>query len=319
MGLGFRTQRLGVVLGVGAAIAACGEAAFVGVGDEGSSGAASAGEGAGAETSGGSSSAGGSNDAGAPTSGGSAAEAGAASGGAPAIPPSIVIVQKTRTGIVGNADPSLTLSAVPAPGNALIVGITCFSDFENCVIPESGVTDNQGNQYRLVIEGSSIVSSDTHGSRPYLFIAPSIATPSGPLTITVNPNGSPPGNYQNFAWGVLEVSGLAPENSVDQTGSFPNSCCEPSTTVRTDAATTQANELAVAVHSARSNDNDFNYGHEAAWVEQHLNDDGVSLASQHSLVTRVLTETGVISHTWTHDEPTRGVAAVIATFRGVTP
>jgi hypothetical protein len=319
MGLGFRTQLLGVLLGVGALVAACGEAAFVGVDDEGSSGAASAGEGAGAEASGGSSGAGSSHEAGAPSSGGAESEAGAASGGAPATPPSIVIVQKTRTGIVGNADPSLTLPTVPATGNALIVGITCFSDFENCVIPESGVTDNQGNHYRLVIEGASIVSSDTHGSRPYLFIAESIAAPSGPLTITVNPNGTPPDNYQNFAWGVLEVSGLARENSVDQTGSVPNSCCEPSTTVSTDAATVQANELAVAVHSARSNDNDFNYAHDPVWVEQHLNDDGVSLASQHSLVTRVLTETGVISHTWTHDEPTRGVAAVIATFRGVAP
>jgi hypothetical protein len=46
---------------------------------------------------------------------------------------------------------------------------------------------------------------------------------------------------------------------------------------------------------------------------------GVSLASQHSLVTRVLTVPGVVSHTWTHDEPTRGVAAIIATFRGVAP
>jgi hypothetical protein len=50
-----------------------------------------------------------------------------------------------------------------------------------------------------------------------------------------------------------------------------------------------------------------------------LNNDGVSLASQHSLVTRVLTESGVVSHTWTHEEPSRGVAAIIATFRGAAP
>lgn len=299
---------------------ACSGAAFEGEGEEAGSAGAQAGEGAGAEQSGGSNSAGtAAHAAGAPSEGGTPTEGGAASGGAPTQPPSIIIVQKTRTGIVGSADPSLTLTNLPAAGNALIVGVTCFSDVDNCVIPESGVSDNQGNQYRLVIEGASIVSSDTHGSRPYLFIAESIAAPTGPLTITVNPNGMAPDNVQNFAWGVLEVSGLAAENSVDQTGSFPNSCCMPSTTVSTDAATAQANELAVAVHTARSNDNDFNYGHDAAWTEQHLNDDGLSLASQHSLVTRVLTEASVVSHTWTHDEPTRGVAAIIATFRGAAP
>ena len=85
----------------------------------------------------------------------------------------------------------------------------------------------------------------------------------------------------------------------------------------TDAATAQPNELAVAVHTARSNDNDFNYASDPAWTEQHVNGDGLTLASQHSLVTRVLSETGVVSHTWTHNAPTRGVSAIIATFRGV--
>lgn len=251
---------------------------------------------------------------GAPSDGG-AADAGGAGGTPPTAVP-IVVVQASRTSIVSNADPSLTLSKAPLAGNALIVGISCFSDLDNCVIPDGGVTDNQGNTYALVVEGASIVSSDTHGSRPYLFIAENIPAPTGAFTITVNPNGAPEDNVQNFAWGVIEVSGLAP-SSVDQTGRFPNTCCFSSTTVETDAATSQANELAVAVHTARSNDNDFNYGHDAAWTERQLNDDGVSQASQHSLVTRVLTEPGVVSHTWTHDEPSRGVSAIIATFRGV--
>jgi hypothetical protein len=250
---------------------------------------------------------------GAPNEGGVAGAGGA--GGAPPSSAPIVVVQSSRTSIVTNADPSLTLSALPQAGNALIVGISCFSDLDNCIIPDGGVTDNQGNTYALVVEGASIVSSDTHGSRPYLFIAQTIPAPTGAFTITVNPNGTPDDNVQNFAWGVIEVSGLAP-NAVDQTGRFPNTCCFESTTVETDGATTQANELAVAVHTARSNDNDFNYGHDAAWTERQLNDDGVSQASQHSLVTRVLTEPGVVSHTWTHDEPSRGVSAIIATFRG---
>lgn len=313
-------SRLWALAGLaGAIVGACTGTDFAGGGDGAAGDSASAGEptggSAGANTSGG---------VPADTAGsasvpmGEAGEGGAA-GGAPGVPPpSIAIVQKTRTGIVGNADPSLTLTTPPTAGNALIVGITCFSEVDNCVIPEGGVTDNQGNLYRLVIEGASIVSSDTHGSRPYLFITENIPAPTGPLTITVNPNGTPPANYQNFAWGVLEVAGLAP-NSVDQTGDVPNTCCFTSTTVTTNGPTTSANELAVAVHAARSNDNDFNYMHETGWVEQHVNNDGVSLASQHSLVTRVLTEPGTISHTWTHDEPSRGVSAIIATFRGAAP
>jgi hypothetical protein len=226
-------------------------------------------------------------------------------------------VQSSRTSIVDVIDPTLTLSAIPEAGNALIVGITCFTEVENCVIPEGGVTDNQGNTYELVVEGDSIVSSSTHGSRPYIFIAENIAEPMGMVTITVNPLGDPADNYQNFAWGVLEVSGLAPD-SADQTGTFPNTCCFTSTTVATNAATSQANELAIAVHTARSGTEDFMYSHDPAWIEHHVNGNGNNV-SQHSLVSRILTEPGVVSHTWTHAEPTRGVAAVIATFRGVAP
>lgn len=233
----------------------------------------------------------------------------------PSTPASVFIVSASRTSTVANTDPSLTLSAVPSAGNALIVGITCFTEVDNCVIEEAGVFDNQGNHYRLVVEGSSIVSSDTHGSRGYLFIAENISEPMGDLTITLDPLGMPSTSFQNFAWGVLEVSGLA-SDSVDQIGTFPNTCCFSSTTVTTDGAITQPNQLAVAVHSARSNDSDFNYGHDPAWIQHHVNGDGLSLASQHSLVARIVSEPGVVSHTWTHNEPTRGVAAIIATFRG---
>lgn len=243
-------------------------------------------------------------------------DAGGAGGVAYSTP--IVVVRESRISIVGNSDATLTLSMTPSAGNALIVGITCFTEVDNCVIEEGGVTDNQNNLYRLVVEGSSIVSSDTHGSRGYLFIAENIPEPMGTVTITVDPLGEPDMSFQNFAWGVLEVSGLLPVDSVDQTGAFPNTCCFTSTTVSTDGPTVQANELAVAVHTARSNDNDFNYGHDSEWTEHHLNNDGVSLASQHSLVSRVLSEPGLVSHTWTHDEPTRGVSAIIATFRGVS-
>ena len=196
-----------LLVGVACAMAAaCGGEDFAG-GEGGDAGEAHAGQRPAAAGSGASSSAGSATEAGAPAQGGAPAEGGAPSAGAPSQPPSIEIVQTSRTSIVANMDPSLTLMTAPSAGNALIVGITCFSDIENCYIPEGGVSDNQGNAYALVIEGASIVSSDTHGSRGYLFIAENIAEPSGALTITVNPAGMPPDNFQNFAWGVSRSPG----------------------------------------------------------------------------------------------------------------
>jgi len=231
----------------------------------------------------------------------------------------ISIVGATPIQIVTGIDPALTLTPPPAAGNAVIVGITCFSEVDNCVIPQGGVTDNQGNAYRRVVEGASIISSTTHGSRGYIFVAESVGPTNGAFTIRVDANGAPDANYQDFAWGALEVAGLAQANSVDKTGSVPNVCCELSTTVSTSGPTTQANELAVAVHTARSNDNNVNYGHEPTWTEHHVNVNGTTGASPHSMVTKVLSTTGIVSHTWTHDAVTRGTSAIIATFKGRTP
>lgn len=312
-------RRAWVLAAAGCALAlACGGDAFEGTRDPSSAGAG--GDGPSTADPGGSSNGGSPGAAGASPHAGSAGEGGASTAGAPNSAPQIEIVQVSRTSLVGNVEASLTLARAPSAGNALIVGISCFSEIDNCMIPDGGVSDNHGNTYTLVIEGASIVSSDTHGTRPYLFIAEDISEPSGPFTISVDPNGAASENVQNLAWGVLEVAGLA-RHSADQTGATPNSCCEPTTTVSTEDPTTQANELAVAVHSARSNDEDrdFDYEPEQGWVQHHVNNDGVSQASQHSLVARVLTEAGIVSHTWTHEEPTRGTAAIIATFRGAAP
>lgn len=229
-------------------------------------------------------------------------------------PAAIAIVQATPTQLDEGEDPSLSLPATPTAGNAIIVGITCFSEVDNCTIPQGGVTDNQGNTYVRAIEGSSIVSSTTHGARGYIFIAENITVAGDPFTITVNPNGSYPENFQHFTWGAIEVSGLA-TNSLDQTGVLANTCCPTSTTVTTAAATAQPNELAVAINTIRSNDDNVNYGHDPTWVEHHVASEGVS-HNPHSMVTKIVSATGNVSHTWTHDAPTRGVSAVIATFRG---
>jgi hypothetical protein len=252
------------------------------------------------------------------SSGGGSGGATSSSSGGAGTP--IVIVQATPTVLDGASDvPELTLTTPPAAGNAVIVAITCFSDIDYCTIPENGVTDNQGNTYTRVREGESIVSSITHGARGYIFIAENIGVPSGPFVIRADPNGSIPPNVQNLAWGALEVSGLAPAPSVDQTGGTPNECCPLSTTVATLGATSQANELAIAVFTNRSNDDDIGCSAEAGWTQHHVNQNGQSLATAHSMVSRVLSSTGIASHTWSHEASTRGASAIIATFRGASP
>jgi hypothetical protein len=250
-------------------------------------------------------------------SGTSTSMSSSASGTGGGVQAPIAIVRATQTKIspVENA-PTLTWSTVPAAGNAIIVGITCFSDIDNCTIPPGGVTDNHGNVYQLAVEGSSIISQPTHGARGYIFIAENIATAGNSFIIKVDPNGSVPPNVQNMVWGAIEVSGLA-SNSLDQIGQFPaTGGAITSTTVKTTDATDHANELAVAVHSMRSSDVDVAYTHEPQWTQHHVNANGEGGVNPHSMVSRRLSQTGVASHTWGHDAPTRGVSAVIATFRG---
>lgn len=234
-------------------------------------------------------------------------------------PVGISVVQSTDTVIVGFAmkvDPTVSFATHPAAGNAVILGVSCFSEVDNCTIPTSGVTDSKGNTWLRVIEGVSIESSVTHGARGYIFIAPNIAPTTGTFTIKVNPNGDPVTNLQSVVVGAIEVAGLATISPLDRTGLTTATGSGTSTTVATTFPTTLANELAVAVHTQRSNDADVAYVHETGWTQHHVNSNGVTSASPHSMVSKVLSATGVVSHTWMHDVPTRGASAIIATFKG---
>lgn len=226
------------------------------------------------------------------------------------------MVQATPTLLSDEDVPSHEFSAAPSAGNAIIVGITGFSEVDNFTVAPGGVNDNQGNSYTRVFEGESVVSSTTHGVRGYIFIAENISAPSGAFVVSVDPNGSVPANVQSVAWGAIEVAGLGPPPSLDATGGTLVLSGQTSTTATTDLATTQANELAVAVLSMRSNDNNMLITPDPAWASHHLHQNGASGPPGHSMVSQVLDATGVISHTWTHDVPTRGVVGIIATFKG---
>ncbi len=290
--------------------AACSGSEFE-AGSAGAAGSAgvSAGGGAGAGN-GGSAGQGGGAGAG---SGGSAPDAGV--GGAGGVAP-LAVVRASETVLSDDEVPTLTLDPTPQAGNAIIVGVTCISDYEgDCIIGASGVSDSHGNAYTRVVQGEPITSSQ-QAARGYIFIAENISIASGPFVISVDPDGDSMA-LQNMAWGVIEVSGLAAPPSNDAWGASPVSPADAqATTATTNYPTTDDNQLAVGVFSMRSNDNFLAITPEPTWTQHHIHQNNASGPPGHSLVTRLIGPAGTVSHTWTHDVPTRAAAGIIATFRG---
>jgi hypothetical protein len=175
------------------------------------------------------------------------------------------------------------------------------------------VTDNQGNTYRQVVEGASITSSGTHGTRGYFYVAENIGAPTGTFEIRVDPMGAPDANVQFFSWGALEVRGLAPNGAVDATGKT-DVATGTSTVVTTSSPTARPVELALALHYARTQE-PMNYVNDPSWSVVWSS--GIPMNSDPmSLVMRMTTATGPVSHTWQHLTPGRGGAAIVATFKG---
>ncbi|MCC6214273.1 MAG: hypothetical protein IT376_05360 [Polyangiaceae bacterium] len=216
-------------------------------------------------------------------------------------------------------EPRLAFTRTPAEGSAIVVAMTFFSDTALGAIPADGVSDNQGNTYDLVAAGAPITSQPTHAARGYLFLARGIGPVVEPFEVVARPTigGSP--HFQQMTWGALEVTGLAPTGVVDRTGSAPSTACCAFTNVATGGPTLQRNELAVGVLSMRSNDPDVQLAPETGWEQPHVWQDGQSVGNPHSLVWRIVAEPEVVTHTWTHDVPTRGASAILATLRGVDP
>jgi hypothetical protein len=243
-------------------------------------------------------------------SGGSAgADAGVAGAGGTH---ALAVVHVSPTSVSTSEVPSLTLDPSPSAGNAIIVGITCMSDYQgDCIIGPNGLSDNQGNFYTLAVQSQPILSS-AQAARGYIFIAENIAAPNGTLSISVDPEGST--TLQSVVWGAIEVSGIAAAASLDAWG-ISLAGASNSTTAATDLETVQADELAVAVLSMRSEDTNMLITPEPTWQSHHSHQNGANGPPGHSMISKLLTATGTVTHTWTHDIPTRGATGIIATFK----
>jgi len=293
---------------------ACGGSEFRSAGTGGSAGSAGAAPGG----SGGTVASGGG-------SGGSAGVAtdGSVSGGAPggggatAIP--ISVVQTSPLVVDSTTDqPKLVLAKAPSAGNAILVGISCYSTVDGCTLVPGSVSDDQGNVYARVEEGVSI-GGGSDGVRGYLFIAENVVVTKSPFTISVNPNGTSSQNEQAVAVGAIEVSGLAPAPALDQHGKTPAPTQTTATSVSSPGPLLQPNELAVALLSLRSDESPFTINPDASWTPCHVSQGGQGAPLGHSLVAKVLSSTAIVTHTWTHKKPGVGSAAILATFRGQSP
>lgn len=219
--------------------------------------------------------------------------------------------------------PKLAMLKGPTIGNAIIVGISCISTFGQapqdaggqCTIMDGGLTDNYGNAYARVHESGPILSSQ-QGARAYLFIAPTISSTGVDFTLSVEPVGATePSETQAIVWGAIEVAGLAPL-SLDAKGAGLSGSNDAFTAVETALPTVQTNELAVAVLTIRSTDTNMLIKPEPAWSLHHVYQNGATGLLGHSMVSKTLSSVGIATHTWTHDIPDRGTAAIIATFKG---
>lgn len=207
---------------------------------------------------------------------------------------------------------TITFEELPQAGSTIIVTISLYNNTGGAAdrLPASGaVTDNQGNTYvRVVAENSAIYTT------AYIYAAYNIPAPSGTFTLTLTPT------YQSIVdWNALEVSGLAASSTVDRTGTATHGCCSDTTTVtNSGGATSQANELAIAVHTITDNPDDIQQVHDSSWTQFYLDNQSSNVAASH--LYKLLTTTQTVSHTWTYDSSNPGAgqraSAAIATFRG---
>lgn len=204
-----------------------------------------------------------------------------------------VVQTSAITGYYANpATETVSFSTPPTAGNTIILAISEANGCGgNSTIPE--IYDNQGNTYNFIGYGGDSSVGNDHKSM--LFAASDIAAPSGTFTISMftRPNGCLSGSF-----GAIEVSGLGSYLSIDQT---TTSTSAPNVTM-TSGATTQANELALALHtSGYDSCGNENYVTPTGWTSQILANpggDGNNPYTRMQLVSKSLAATGAQSVTW---------------------
>jgi hypothetical protein len=202
---------------------------------------------------------------------------------------------------------SQSFSTLPAAGNSIIVPIYAYNvSYSGVAMANGNVTDNQGNTYTKIAESSSGGNNKT-----YVFAAYNIGTPSGTFTISVTQTAFA---ANGEVWGALEVSGLAISSVVDQLVDGPPASCTAADTI-TSGATTQADELAIGI-TGLAYDPTLTFTTDAGWTESYRKFD-TSNYGGFSVVSKILSATGTVSHTWNNTTPARYYCPrALVTFKG---
>lgn len=173
-------------------------------------------------------------------------------------------------------------------------------------LDDPSVTDNAGNTF-------SVVASKSDGSRLLvgLAVCENVAAGSGTYTVTVS---APGGSGYSISAQAAEYDDLIGAGSVDVTGGATNDGSAGSLAITT-AATTQANELAIAVFGLYNSDSNANMTAPSGYTEIGAVDDAANIVALLS-AEKGLTAIGAQSATGTWDAGSAGGAAgVLVTFK----
>lgn len=245
----------------------------------------------------------------------------------------IVIEQKAKGYLPWAADNStpveVTLPNPPTTGNTIIVlihGVTDSSNgYDYLTMIDGGVTDNEGNTYKLVHESTNRLKAGTgftgYDGHSYIFVADNISSYGTSFTVSALPSSTP--DYEaNIT--VIEVSGLNPAGSFDiakdihkgeLTTGFPSG-----TTTSIDAGSNNAdNSLILANFIQVGNADAMSVTPEAGFTTLYNTDTDTS-GKIYVLAYQAQPTAGNVSTTWTHNDVSAGyrwgTLFTLASFKG---
>jgi hypothetical protein len=200
-----------------------------------------------------------------------------------------------------------SFGTLPAAGNMIVVLVSGWHNGSTFNV--TAVTDNQGNTYTRVVD-----STNVGGCKAEIWHCPSIGSPSGTFTITIDPADAS-ANY--LEWVAVEVSGQAispADRNAENTGTEATTA-----TSGTTAALSQADEIVFALASLSSSDTTLNIGTPAGYTEISEQENSQATIGHHAAY-KIVASTAAVSAEWTYDQVEESIdwGAVIATFRAAT-
>lgn len=216
-----------------------------------------------------------------------------------------VIVQDTSSAIghSGGTDSQAgSFVTLPTAGRCVIVSVFAWSGGSPSLSSSTSVTDNQSNTYTFAVLGP-VQSGITNG----IWFCPSIGTPSGTFTVTVN------GNTVSDALTVLllEVSGLAASPLGNVAGT---TLTNANPHVGSSVTTTVADSLLLAL-CCQDQGGSATYTPGNSFSTVYTEPDNTTYQSG-STAQRIVTSTGTYNCQWTMSVAGSGTQCV-AVFSGV--